>query len=180
MTRGRRLRTIGPSIHTLIEEDIAMKPWIKRTLFGMLGASLLVGGLSACSSGHGWHRGPMDEQSLTEMRSKALERVGSKLELDAAQKQRLEHLADALQAQRKAFMGDATNPREALQALVTGATFDRTGAQALVDAKVRAVQAGSPEVIAAMGDFYDSLKPGQQAQVREMMSKRRGWMRHRG
>ena len=77
-------------------------------------------------------------------------------------------------------MGDAAQPREAFQALVAGATFDRTAAQTLVDAKVRAVQAGSPEVIAAMGDFYDSLKPEQQAQVREMMNQRRGWMRHRG
>lgn len=157
-----------------------MKSWIKRTLLGMLGASLLVGGLSACSSGHGWRHGPIDGQGVTEMRGKALERVGSKLALDAAQKQKLERLADALQTQRKAFMGDAARPREALQALVAGATFDRAGAQALVDAKLRAVQAGSPEVIAAMGDFYDSLKPEQQSQVREMMRKRQGWMRRHG
>ncbi|MGP1630747.1 MAG: Spy/CpxP family protein refolding chaperone [Giesbergeria sp.] len=157
-----------------------MKPWIKRTLFGMLGATLLAGSLSACSSGHGWRHGQMDEQSMTEMRGKMLERVGSKLALDTAQKQKLDHLAGTLQAQRKAFMGESAQPREALQALVAGTTFDRAGAQTLVDAKVRAVQTGSPEVIAAMGDFYDSLKPDQQTQVREMMSKRRGWMRRRG
>lgn len=153
-----------------------MKPWIKRTLFSLLGAALLAGGLSACSSGHRWRDGQLDEQGITEMRGKALERVGSKLALDAAQKQKLERLADTMQAQRKAFMGDAARPREALQALVAGNKFDRSGAQALVDAKVRAVQAGSPEMIAAMGDFYDSLKPEQQSQVREMMKKRRGWM----
>ena len=157
-----------------------MKPWIKRTLFGMLGASLLVGGLSACSSGHGWRHGQMDEQNITEMRGKMLERVGSKLALDTAQKQKLEKLADTLQVQRKAFMGDTAQPREALKALVAGDKFDRAAAQTLVDAKVRAVQTGSPEVIAAMGDFFDSLKPEQQAQVREMMNQRRGWMRHRG
>ena len=157
-----------------------MKPGIKRTLFGMLGATLLAGSLSACSSGHGWRHGQMDEQSMTEMRGKMLERVGSKLALDAAQKQKLEVLANTLQAQRKAFMGDAAQPRDALKALVSSDKFDRTGAQTLVDAKVRAVQAGSPAVIAAMGDFYDSLKPHQQAQVREMMNKRHGWMRHRG
>lgn len=157
-----------------------MQPWIKKTLFALLGASLLAGSLSACSSGHGWRHGEMDGQRMTEMRGKALERVGSKLALDAAQKQKLEQLADTLQAQRKAFLGDAAKPREALQALVAGATFDRAGAQALVEAKVRAVQAGSPEVIAAMGDFYDSLRPEQQNQVREMMAKRRGWMGRRG
>ena len=152
-----------------------MTPWIKRTLFALLGASLLVGGLSACSSGHRMRHGQMDEQGITEMRGKMLERVGSKLALDTAQKQKLERLANTMQTQRKAVMGDAARPREALQALVTGDKFDRSGAQTLVDAKVRAVQAGSPEMIAAMGDFYDSLKPEQQAQVREMMDKRRGW-----
>jgi protein CpxP len=33
----------------------------------------------------------------------------------------------------------------------------------------------SPEVINAMADFYDSLNPTQQAEVRERMGKRRGW-----
>ena len=37
----------------------------------------------------------------------------------------------------------------------------------------------SPAVIAAFADFYDSLKPQQQAQVREAMERRRGWW-HRG
>ncbi len=156
-----------------------MKTSIKRSLFTILGATLLAGSLSACSSGHGWRHGQMNEQSLTEMRGKMLERVGSKLSLDTAQKQKLDRLADTLLAQRQAFMGDAAKPREALQALVAGPTFDRAAAQTLVDAKVRAVQAGSPEVITAMGDFYDSLNPEQQAQVRERMSKRRGWMRGR-
>ena len=155
-----------------------MKSWIKRTLFGVLGATLLVGGLSACSGGPGMRHGQMDGQSMTETRGKMLERMGSKLTLDAAQKQKLEKLADTMQVQRKALMGDSANPRAAMQALVAGDKFDRTGAQTLVDSKVRAVQAGSPEMIAAMADFYDSLRPDQQAQVREMMNKRRGWMRH--
>ena len=156
-----------------MKEDTDMTPWIKRTLFALLGAALLAGGLSACSSGHGWRHGQMDEQGMTEMRGKMMERVGSKLNLDAAQKQKLEKLADTMQAQRKAFMGDTARPREAMQALIAGNTFDRTGAQTLVDAKVRAVQAGSPEMIAAMGDFYDSLRPEQQQKVRDFMQKQK-------
>ncbi len=35
-----------------------MKPWIKRTLFGLFGVSILAGGLSACGHRHhgadGW------------------------------------------------------------------------------------------------------------------------------
>ena len=89
-------------------------------------------------------------------------------------------LADKLQAQRAAMVGSTADPRAAMQALVAGDKFDRTRAQSLLNEKLQAVQTGSPEVIAAMGDFYDSLNAEQQAQVREMMTKRRGWMRHRG
>ena len=71
------------------------------------------------------------------------------------------------------------DPRAEVQSLVAGATFDRAKAKALVDAKTGAIQARSPEVIAAAADFYDSLKPEQQAKVREFMAARRGWM-HRG
>ena len=32
-----------------------------------------------------------------------------------------------------------------------------------------------------MADFYDSLKPEQQQQVRDFMQRRKGWMgRHKG
>jgi Spy/CpxP family protein refolding chaperone len=37
------------------------------------------------------------------------------------------------------------------------------------------VQGQGPKVIAAMADFYDSLNPEQQQQVRERMAKRKGW-----
>jgi hypothetical protein len=48
-----------------------------------------------------------------------------------------------------------------------------------VGEKMAAVNAKSPEVIAALGDFYDSLAPAQQAKVRDFMEHRggRGWWR---
>jgi Spy/CpxP family protein refolding chaperone len=117
---------------------------------------------------------------MTEMRGKVIERVGRKLDLDDAQKQKLGVLADKLQAQRAAVVGSTADPRAAMQALVAGDKFDRTRAQSLLNEKLQAVQTGSPEVIAAMGDFYDSLNPDQQQKVRDFMQRRRGWMgRHK-
>lgn len=157
-----------------------MQPWIKKTLIGLFGASILVGGLTACSGGHHYRHGPMDAESMTEMRGKVIERVGRKLDLDDAQKQKLGVLADKLQAQRAAVVGSTADPRAAMQALVAGDRFDRTRAQSLLNEKLQAVQTGSPEVIAAMGDFYDSLNPDQQQKVRDFMQRRRGWMgRHK-
>ena len=153
-----------------------MNPWIKRPLQALLGVSLVVGGLTACSSQH-HHRGPMTAEKAAEMRERMVDRVSSKLDLDAAQKAKLNTLADRLHAQRTAVVGTAADPRAQVQALVSGDKFDRVRAQALVDEKTRALQQGSPETIAALADFYDSLNPAQQQKVRDFMQRRRGgWM----
>jgi len=176
----------------LLERQIIMKTWFKRSL--LIGGTtvMLVGGLAACShgmggmsgmgdmDGHGRHGSAMSEADRTQMRARMLERAGKELELDAAQKQRLSTLADKMREQRDALMGGAAgNPRAELQALVAGATFDRAKALAMVEAKTNAVRAKSPELITAAADFYDSLRPEQQQKVRDFMNKRRGWG-HRG
>jgi Spy/CpxP family protein refolding chaperone len=154
-----------------------MKTWLKRTLFGVFGASLLIGGLAACSHrthpGHGWQA--MSEEDAAQMKARVVERVGAKLDLDEAQKAKLGVLADKLREQRNALVAGG-HPRDEIRSLVAGPTFDRAKAKALVDAKTGAVAAGSPAVIAAFGDFYDSLRPEQQEKVREFMVRgRRGW-----
>ncbi len=154
-----------------------MKPWIKRTLFGLFGVSILVGGLTACGHRHGFGA-PMSTEEAAEFRGKMIERVSSKLDLNADQKKRLTVLADKLHEQRLALVPAGKEPRADLQALVAGDKFDRTRAQTLVTEKTAAITGKSPEVIAAMADFYDSLNPAQQQKVREFMQKRPGW--HRG
>jgi len=157
------------------ERNTVMKPWIKRTLIVVTGATLVLGGLSAC--GHrGEHRhSGWSEERVTEMRGKAIDRVSSKLDLNAEQKQKLGLLADEMLAARKAVKGDSATPREELKALIAGEKFDRSKAQQLMEQKTKAAQGSSPKVIEAMANFYDSLTPAQQAQVREFMDKRRGW-----
>jgi periplasmic protein CpxP/Spy len=84
---------------------------------------------------------------------------------------------DKLRDQRNALAPAGNNPRTDLQALVAGTTFDRSKASAWVDGKLGAVQSKSPEVVNAMADFFDSLKPEQQAKVREYLNRggRRSW-----
>lgn len=154
-----------------------MKTWIKRTLFGLFATGALLGGLAACSHGvhrHGWHA--MSDADMAQMKTRLVDRAASKLDLDDTQKAKLGVLADQMQAQRKAFIGNAADPRADLQALVAGTTFDRAKATTLIESKVGAVQTQSPAVVAALADFYDSLKPEQQAKLREFMAQRR----HRG
>ena len=155
-----------------------MRTWIKRTLFGLFGASLVLG-VTACGHRHGGEGWQMSATDHANFKDKMIDRVSGKLDLTPDQKTRLGVLADKLQEQRAALVAGSANPRTELQALVAGEKFDRTKAQAMVAGKTAALNNKSPEVIAAMGDFYDSLKPDQQARLREFMQKRRGWW-HRG
>lgn len=154
-----------------------MKPWIKRTLYGLFGATILVGGLSACGHHRHDYGMGMSESERAEFRGKMVDRVAGKLDLNVEQKQRLGVLADKLQEQRSALVGKSADPRAEIQALVAGDKFDRTRAQTLVTEKTAALNSKSPEVIAAMADFYDSLTPAQQTKVREAMQGRHGWWR---
>lgn len=192
-----------------------MRPLIKRSLFALATAGLVVG-LSACGHnpfnaeargegrddrghamgmmghGHGQH----SEADMQKRREKMVERATTELSLDAAQKAKLVTLMDTLHAKRMAMMaarggqmgqgpgkgemqghegrggmGGGMVPRAEMQALIKGDKFDRAGAQALVDQKANAMRSSAPEVITAMGDFYDSLKPEQQAKVRAFMER---------
>jgi periplasmic protein CpxP/Spy len=154
-----------------------MRTWIKRSLIALFGVGILAGGVAAF--GHRHHHGGMHAQWSTEdvakWRGKVIERAGSKLELDAAQKQRLGTLFDRLNEQRSALVGNSGDPRAVMSQLVAGSTFDRSRASALIDEKTAALRGKSPEVVTALADFYDSLRPEQQARVREYLNKRGGW-----
>jgi Spy/CpxP family protein refolding chaperone len=153
-----------------------MTPWIKRSLMGLAATAVLAIGVTACGHRHEGH-GPASAERVAEWRGKAVERVTRRLELDAAQKQRLDVLADKLVAQRAAMIGQTADPRAELEALVAGPTFDRARALSLLAEKTRVLQAATPEVIGALADFYDSLDAEQQAEVRELLDRRGGWRR---
>lgn len=151
-----------------------MRPWIKRTLIGAFSATILVGGLAAC--GHHRHHGgwQMSEADEAKIRERVIGKATRELELDVAQRAKLNALADTVKAQRTALRGSGPSPRDAVSGLIAGAQFDRAKAQALVEQKTGAVRDGSPAVIAAFGDFYDALRPEQQQKVRDFLQRGHG------
>jgi Spy/CpxP family protein refolding chaperone len=154
-----------------------MKRWIKRSLFALFGASVLVAGLSAC--GHRNHEFgvQLSAEEYSQKRDKIVDKAASKLDLNADQKKRLATLGDKLYEQRTALIGQTKDPRAEMKALVAGATFDKARAQTLITEKTTTLQTKSPEVIAALADFYDSLNPAQQQKVRDYMEGRGHWFR---
>ena len=149
-----------------------MKRWIRHTLIAVFGATALFGGIAAWAQHRhqGWQN--MSEQDATEMKARMVDKVAKRLELDSAQKAKLDALADAMRAQHQALRAGSGDPRAEVQSLVAGNTFDRAKASTLIESKLAAVHTQSPAVVTAVGDFYDSLKPEQQAKVREFMTRR--------
>jgi Spy/CpxP family protein refolding chaperone len=148
----------------------------RRILWGVLATIAVVGGLSAC--GHqreqAWGANLTQEQ-YAQKRDKMLERAASKLDLNAEQKQLLSALGDKLFEQRRALIGQSSDPRAELKALIAGPQFDTAKAQALVTDKTTVMQAKSPQTLAALAAFYDSLNPAQQQKLRDLMDGRHGW-----
>ena len=148
-----------------------MKTWIKRSLIGLTAVTIVLTGLTACGS-RGDHARGWSYDRITEMRGKTIEKISDKLELNTDQKAKLGMLADEMIASRKAFMGNSADPRAEMKALVAGEKFDRTKAQAMLEQKTQVMQGNGPKMLSAFGDFYDSLTPAQQQQVRAKMDRR--------
>lgn len=155
-----------------------MKTWIKRSLVGIFGAGIVLGGLSACGDRHERHGMAMDGAYAAKMQEKMAERVTKELALTDAQKQLLVRVGERVREQQRALVGSTKDPRAELQALVAGPQFDRARALAIVEEKTQAIRGKSPELIAAAADFYDSLDPAQQQKLRERLQKRRRWFGH--
>lgn len=153
-----------------------MKPWIKRSLIGLFGAGIVLGGMSACS--HRSERHAMGGEYEGRTTQKMIDRVSSELALDETQRQHLVRLGEQLRAQRQALVGTTTDPRATMQTLVGAERFDRARAQAIIDEKTNAVRAGAPQVVAAAADFFDSLKPEQQQKLRDHLQRRHRWFGH--
>lgn len=154
-----------------------MKRWIKRSLIALFGVTVLVAGLSAC--GHRSHEfgTSLSAEEYAQKRDKMVDKAASKLDLNADQKKRLAVLGDKLYEQRTALIGQTKDPRTEMKALVSGDKFDKARAQTLITEKTTALQAKSPEVIAALADFYDSLNSAQQQKVRDYMEGRGHWFK---
>lgn len=151
------------------------KTWLKRTLLGVAVSTALLGSLAAYSQGAGFHHGPPSAEDMAQHQAAMLAHIGKTLNLDANQSAKLQVLANTLHAGHAALAGGAVNPHDRMKALIAGNTFDRAGAQQLVNEKVAAIQTKSPALIAAAGDFFDSLNATQQQQVRDLAARHHGF-----
>jgi len=154
-----------------------MKTWIKRSLIGLAVTATLLGGFAALAHRHdgsrfGWRA--VTAAETAGLQTRVIERAAGKLDLDAAQKARLALLADRAREARNAMVAASADPRQEFVAAMAGPAFDRGRVNTLVQAQLAAAGTQSPALIEAAADFYDSLRPDQQAELRELIGRQRG------
>jgi Spy/CpxP family protein refolding chaperone len=121
----------------------------------------------------------MTPEERAQRRDRMVDRAADKLQLNAEQKPLLAQLLDQMAALRDAMTAQTTDMRAELRSWMTGSRFDAARAQGLINDKTHTLQSNSPQVVAALAAFFDSLNPSQQQKVRDRMDGPRGWFRRR-
>ena len=101
-----------------------------------------------------------------------VQKVTSELELDQVQQARLEAVKDEFLDMRTDMRSDREQTRADVLTMFEQSTFDRDKANAIVAQYVDKVNTRSPQIIDAIGDFYDSLNDEQRTELN-------GFIRHK-
>jgi protein CpxP len=125
------------------------------------------GTLTACS-----HRYKTPEERAQWVVGK----ISDDLNLNDQQKAKLVVVKNEMLKVRKQFSGDKEATNKKILAIVSTPTLDQDALLNMIRARTEVVSKNAPQVVAALGDFYDSLNPDQQAQVRKRMEEA---MKHR-
>lgn len=100
--------------------------------------------------------------------------VSEELNLDAQQNQKLEAFKDQLLETGQRVRSEMKPMHGDISKLIAAETFDQTKALELLNSKTTMMNENAPEVLAAMGDFLDSLNAEQKAEIVEFIQHKRG------
>ena len=134
---------------------------MKRTTKYIGYGFVLVSALAAC--GH-----PSPEDSAAWM----VKKVSKELALDESQLTKLNAVKDEVLTLRKEWHEQRQASRSTALALLDKPTLDRQQAIDLINGHTRFVEEKAPELVAVVGDFYDSLTPQQQQTLRKDIKER--------
>jgi Spy/CpxP family protein refolding chaperone len=141
----------------------------RLTKMAIVSVVLVIGAgtLAACS-----HQPRTPEERADWMVNK----ISDKLDLNDAQKAKLEVVKTEMMKLRTQFDGDKATRDKKMLEIVSKPKMDRDALLNMINARTEAVSSNAPQIVTALGDFYDSLNPDQQAKVRKEMKEK---MEHR-
>ena len=70
---------------------------------------------------------------------------------------------------RKTMQSNRVQTKTDIQTMLNQPVLDRDMANAIINQHVDTIHSGSPAIINAIGDFYDSLDDTQRAEIREFV-----------
>jgi len=133
------------------------------------GAAAYAGSKGGCGFGYG-HSGHR-------MGGHMVERMSDRMDLSADQEDKLDNVFDEMRQMRRDVMRDRKDNMQEIVSLLDAPNLDQGKAMAMFNDKADAIKQHAPEIVAAMAEFSDSLKPEQKQQIRQMMEQR---FEHRG
>ena len=133
-----------------------------RSIFLILLVAIVAFALGAC-----YPRDPTPEARMTW----AAERVADYLDLDRQQKRQLDLLRDELIYTSQDLREDGRTTGEEILIILAEDKMDREKALAVIHHRIETMKARAPELVDRFGDFYDSLNPEQQADVKKPVQK---------
>ena len=133
-----------------------------RSLFMIALVAVVAFALGAC-----YPRDPTPEARV----AWASERVADYLDLDRQQKRHLDRLRDELIYTSQDLREDGRTTGEEILIILAENRMDRDKALAVINHRLETMKARAPELVDRFGDFYDSLTPEQQAEVRKPVEK---------
>ena len=144
----------------------------KRTILLLSGGVLLAVGIAACN--HGMHFGTAEERGEW-----MVQKVTKELELNTTQQANLSAVKDEFLGLRETMRSGREQHRADILAMLQQPTLDRNKANEIVSYHVETINTRSPDIIDAIGDFYDSLDSEQRAELRELIEHKMEYHRHR-
>ena len=136
-----------------------------RYIVAILSAVGIAMAFTACGH-HSRHHGSGDYAV------RHIEKLGKELNLNEAQTVKLNAVTETLRKGRETLRSRHDETRKAALALLDQPKLDRQRATNLVQQTARDISERAPEMIAALGEFYDSLTPPQQQKLREEVKER--------
>lgn len=140
-----------------------MKPITKKILFALGGVGLVV---SVAAYGHHQCHDPEQKGNWI------VEKISSELELTEPQVEKLEDVRDQMMNARKQMHQERKVAREDILNLLGQSSLDRDQSLAMINQRLDAIRDKAPQLVNALGDFYDSLTPEQRQELRERIEQK--------
>lgn len=138
------------------------------------GTLLVIGSISACS-----HKYRDPEHRAQKM----VEWVADDLELNEAQKDKLNILSKKMLTSRKQMREQFSSSRDEMKNMLSQPKLDEKKILRMVHKHTQAMNEQAPGIVAAMADFYNTLSPEQRTNLGKKMDgmhKRHGGRHHFG